>query len=405
MRNLSIILANSPLYDGNRGCVALTASTIFLLDKLLKEKGLNYKLYILDSYLKCKKKQTIEIGGRSINFKPISYPYDISIKGFVKTAIHFNSLIESICILKGSDYIMDLGRGDSFSDIYGKKRFFSTDRIHCLARLFSKPYLILPQTIGPFSDKHVKQKADKTLLNATMVLTRDKTSYNYVKSNVSKQCNVEECIDMAFFLPYKRQDFDRKYIHVGLNVSSLLWRGGYTGKNQFGLKDDYQNVVRSVIRYFLNMQNIKIHLVPHVVSRDGKSGADTVVSQGLEQEFHSPSIDVAPYFKTPIDAKNYISGLDFFMGARMHSTIAAFSSGVPVVPMAYSRKFNGLFLETLKYDKLVDLKSDNCDAAVEIIANAFYSRLELKKIIDNRNGIIDIKKKCIEQKILQFLGV
>lgn len=41
----------------------------------------------------------------------------------------------------------------------------------------------------------------------------------------------------------------------------------------------------------------------------------------------------------------------------MHATIAATSSGVPVIPVAYSRKFNGLY-DTLGYKYYIDAKSD-----------------------------------------------
>ena len=79
---------------------------------------------------------------------------------------------------------------------------------------------------------------------------------------------------------------------------------------------------------------------------------------------------VAPRFRTPSEAKTYIAGLDFFMGARMHACIAAFSSGVPVVPMAYSRKFAGLF-GTLGYDHTVDCTTEPNEAILAKTAAAF----------------------------------
>ncbi len=49
----------------------------------------------------------------------------------------------------------------------------------------------------------------------------------------------------------------------------------------------------------------------------------------------------------------------------MHSTIGALSSGVPVIPVAYSRKFNGLYA-SLDYPWLIDAKSGlSEDEAVE----------------------------------------
>lgn len=77
----------------------------------------------------------------------------------------------------------------------------------------------------------------------------------------------------------------------------------------------------------------------------------------------------------------------------MHSTIAAFSSGVPVVPMAYSRKFNGLFIDTLDYNHLVDLKKDDSKTILENISSSFGSRESLQKEIKQQNDTIVSERK------------
>ncbi|MGJ7723542.1 polysaccharide pyruvyl transferase family protein [Escherichia coli] len=43
---------------------------------------------------------------------------------------------------------------------------------------------------------------------------------------------------------------------------------------------------------------------------------------------NNDAVVVAERFTNPITAKSYISSIDFFTGARMHATIAAFSAGV-----------------------------------------------------------------------------
>ena len=193
-------------------------------------------------------------------------------------------------------------------------------------------------------------------------MVRDKQSADFVKGLIPS-CKLSEVIDMAFFLPYKKKIFDSSFIHVGLNVSALLWYGGYTKNNQFGLKCKYQDLIREIIKYFLSIDRVKVHLIPHVVSGERGVENDYAVSYDLYEEFNNPNLILAPLFLDPIIAKSYIAGMNFFMGARMHSTIAAFSSGVPVVPMAYSRKFNGLFCDTLKYKNIIDLKTiDNAEA-------------------------------------------
>jgi colanic acid/amylovoran biosynthesis protein len=78
-------------------------------------------------------------------------------------------------------------------------------------------------------------------------------------------------------------------------------------------------------------------------------------------------------FTSASDAKSFISGLDFLVGARMHATIAAFSSGVPVVPISYSRKFEGLF-GAMNYPWLVNARGMDTDAALARILDALDNR-------------------------------
>jgi len=76
------------------------------------------------------------------------------------------------------------------------------------------------------------------------------------------------------------------------------------------------------------------------------------------------NIDIAPFFYSPVEAKSYISGLDLLVELRMHFCIAAYSSGVPVFPLAYSQTFKGHFSEKLIYDHLSSLDEDNLTETV-----------------------------------------
>ena len=62
----------------------------------------------------------------------------------------------------------------------------------------------------------------------------------------------------------------------------------------------------------------------------------------------------------------------------MHACIAALSSGVAVVPMAYSRKFNGLF-GTLGYHRLADCKVDSGDEVLAKVLLGFEQRVAVKQ--------------------------
>ena len=60
----------------------------------------------------------------------------------------------------------------------------------------------------------------------------------------------------------------------------------------------------------------------------------------------------------------------------MHACIAAFSRNVPVVPMAYSRKFEGLF-GSLGYNATVDCQRSNEGHIISRVLEQFSSRSDL----------------------------
>jgi len=391
----NIILSNATEYNGNLGCVALCYSVLFLIDELFSENGESYHLYLTDSNTR-QRENEVSILGRTIRYKTVTNPMPVSLKEVIKKILFLPETLRGMNVFRKADNIMDIGQGDSFSDIYGMVRFNKIDFIHQTARKFGKPYCLLPQTIGPFKSKEASRLASESLRKAAVVMARDARSCQYVRESVKEQKRVDEYIDVAFLLPYQKQAFDKGFLHVGLNVSALLWNGGYTGNNQFSLKDDYQKVVREIVAFFLKKDDVVVHLIPHVISESYSVEDDSRVCAQLVSEFQSERLVKSPDFRSPIDAKSYISGMDFFLGARMHSTIAAFSAGVPVVPMAYSRKFNGLYIETLGYPTIADLQKDDVKEILQVVETAFDSRMQLRE--DIRKAITD----KVEGRILRL---
>ena len=401
---MNIILTNAPVKNGNRGCVALSVSTMYLVDKILSKKNIPHTFYLPQSGYAQQNIHTIKVGDETIKFVSLPDITPLDFKHRLKNLLK-KDCVQTKDIYKNADFILDIGQGDSFADIYGKRRFDWIFSQYRLGMKYHKPYCILPQTIGPFKDSKIREQAKRGIEYASYVMVRDKQSYDYVKELLPEK-EVTEIIDVAFFMPFKRKTFDKSHVHVGLNISALLWYGGYTRDNLFGLKTDYQSLVRDIIKYFLAQDGITLHLIPHVVGADRGVENDYAVSFDLCEEFNTPNLVLSPLFLDPISAKNYIAGMDFFMGARMHSTIAAFSSGVPVVPMAYSRKFNGLFSDTLQYPHVADMKAQGNVEIMTIVKECLNKRAELKKVIDDRvNGCVKERYEQLTKQITKFLGI
>src|SRR5262249_27270391 len=182
-----------------------------------------------------------------------------------------------------------------------------------------------------------------------------------------------QSVDVAFALPFeRRRKKSSKAIEVGVNVSGLLFNGGYTGGNEFGMQVDYADYSRRLIGELLGRPGASGHLGCPVHSSALAQDDGRRVADRLAREF--PGVVRAPTFVSPSEAKTYISGLDFLVGARMHACIAAFSSGTPVVPVSYSRKFAGLFEGVLGYEHLVPVTGMSTDQELAFTLERFDGR-------------------------------
>ncbi|PWJ12895.1 polysaccharide pyruvyl transferase family protein [Jannaschia seohaensis] len=275
------------------------------------------------------------------------------------------------------DLIVDIGAGDSFTDIYGRQRFTDLWVSKLRTRLAGVPLVLAPQTIGPFEGAGARMLARRAIGWTRLAATRDAPSSRALEA-LAPGASALEATDVAMGLPYDppAPRAPGGPVRVGVNVSGLLFNGGYTGANQFGLKADYPALIRALLGWFHARPEVELHLVGHVQSRQNATEDDHRVGEALAAEF--PGARVAPFFGAPSEAKSYIAGMDFFTGARMHATVAAFSSGVPVIPMAYSRKFAGLF-GTLGYDHVADCRTEDADEIVAKIVRGYEDRAALAR--------------------------
>lgn len=417
MGKINIILSNSPVVnDPNLGCKALTFSALYIIDDVLKKYGIEYNMYLPCSGYPEGEEHIVNIADKQIKVISCYLPFKLTktqlFKKIIRNIIHRN-IKRSFNPYEIADFVLDTGYGDSFADIYGTNQFKFIDATHKFARQYNVAYGLLPQTIGPYNIDSNRVDATVSLQEAAMVLARDKSSRLYAEKLINGSRAIPEILDMAFFMPYKRMILSEAgVVNVGLGVSDLLWleQGEYvsdsTSKGSFGLMSDYKDTIRLIIDYFLSLPNVRLHLVPHVISTNREEGHDYVLSERIWKKYNNPRLVLSPFFLGPIEAKSYISGLDFFLGARMHATIAAFSTGVPVVPMAYSRKFNGLFEDTLNYCHIADMKTHSSQEILSIVKDAYAKRSELKNEIDDRNiTTVKARKEILEIELIKFFNI
>ena len=339
----------------NLGVGALTASEVEVLRRIARDLGREVEITIFD----WRDPRAPYVVGPDIRVADLDMRALLDPRRFLR-------------VVRGMDAVIDVGAGDSFADIYGGARLRRMFLMKALVHAAGVPLVMAPQTIGPFTRPLSRRLARLALDRAAIVATRDAPSTAAARE-LGVRREVIEASDLALLLPYDppppRAPGPPR---VGINASGLLMGGGYTGRNEFGLGLDYPALVRDLARGFREA-GAEVHLVPHVIVASGRLSREDDARACAALAAELPGSVLAPSFASPSEAKTYIAGLDFFMGARMHACIAALSAGVPVVPMAYSRKFAGLF-GSLGYGHTVDCRTESAAAILAKARAAFEAR-------------------------------
>ena len=378
---MKIAMLGLQCYDANKGCEALTYSFITIL------KAMNIGELELHSY-----------GYSELGQLPDSYP---EIR-FVFHRLHLKKPTYWLKLKKEfdkMDLIVDMTFGDGFSDIYGKKWNIITNLAKNIAVKSNTPFVLLPQTYGPFFNPLLKKWGYYLVKKSDYAFSRDDISAFELNKIIGEK--VIETTDLAFALGYDKKMYKlSENKKVGINVSALLWFSGHN--DTIKLKTDYRKYIYSVIEY-MESNDYEIHLIPHVVDNNYNSPENDVRACDEVHELFPHTI-IAPRFENPIQAKSYIANMDVFIGARMHSTIASFSTGVLTIPFAYSKKFEGLF-GNLNYKYIIDgvntPTSESIESTMDYISKKDIIKLEQEKSMKFVSGKMAFLKQTIKEILLK----
>ena len=396
-----ILIAGANPYNANKGVAALAISSIVIIHDILSKQQGEFEICVYNHEFKKEKDSLRTPNGEIIHFRNI-HPTDLfSISCFFNTLFSKSSLYYLKEFLK-CDCVFNIMAGDGFSDIYGKDVFLSLIRINRLCRLFHKPYYFLPQTYGPFSSPALSEMAKKECRSAKILISRDNNSTDLL-INEFGCANVLDTIDIAFALPYQQLRKEHDSVHIGINISETLC--SHHKGHQFQIGKDYLAIMKSIICQLLS-RGYKIHLIPHVADTECQPQNEYYLQYKLWEEIQHPELIPPPFFLSACDAKSYISSMDLFIGSRMHACIAAYSSNVPVLPLGYSKKFSGLFSETLKYPFLIDLTKDFSEKSILSVIQEMLDNLpEIESDLRNKNKeIVSPRLNTLRQAIKDILN-
>lgn len=175
----------------------------------------------------------------------------------------------------------------------------------------------------------LKRKAIKEdLQRYSMIVARESITYHALL-NAGIKSNIFLYPDPAFSLTALK---NQKENVIGINLSPMIVRH----EKQTGIAlESFKNV----ITYLLENTDLHIKLIPHVIWQHDD---DRTVLKRLYEPFRNTERVELIEDQDCVSLKSIIAGCRFFVGARTHATIAAYSSCVPTLVVGYSVKSRGI---------------------------------------------------------------
>lgn len=240
--------------------------------------------------------------------------------------------------------------------------------------------------------KYLDEKTIEDLKSYKLIVARESLTYNALLEK--KLTNVKLIPDVAFQLDPVYLDLPKSFEinnTVGLNVSPLIFK--YADKADLILKN-----YKTIISYILNQTNMSVALIPHVVE---KGNDDRTVLKKLREMFKNEDRVVMIEDQNAQELKGVIARCRFFIGARTHATIAAYSTCVPTLVLGYSIKAKGIANDLFGNIDNYVLPVQELNREEDLLNKFLVILNNEEKIKNHLNSIMpDYKKRVFELKEL-----
>lgn len=171
------------------------------------------------------------------------------------------------------------------------------------------------------------------------IVPRETLSYETIRKCVGTTKNVFLACDPAFYLPIKETRLPQPWMDnnmVGINLSPMVMQDPMNESNM-----TYENF-RYLIERILAETDMGVCLVPHVYNIE-QNLQDSVPLRKLYARFSKTErVSIVDSELSCTQLKYIISKCRFFIGARTHATIAAYSTRIPTIAISYSVKSRGI---------------------------------------------------------------
>lgn len=339
--------------SGNHGCEAIVRTTA----TMLKDKSYLFSFRPGEDY-KYGVSEILTISKYSKNVKT-NYPFLYYPARIWKLLFKKSNMFEKMlnrCIVnegRGCKIALSVG-GDNYC--YGEPVWLmEINRALCK---MGKKTVLWGCSIEPELLKLASVRED--LERYSLIIARESITYNALRE-FGISTKIRFYPDPAFSLPVGKAILPASaHGYIGINFSNYILK---TAKNP----DLAYKCIEHTIEYILSATSYDIAFIPHVVW-EGKSDLDLLYP--LYKKYYKSGRVYLVEDSNCCDLKATIAQCKFFIGARTHATIAAYSTMVPTLVIGYSVKAKGIARDLFGTEKGYVLSAESIDN-IDDITKAF----------------------------------
>ena len=239
----------------------------------------------------------------------------------------------------------------------------------------------------------------------SLIAVRESVSDNYLNETLGLN-NIIRMADPAFTLipePVSTIAFwpvEKGNGVLGLNISPLIERYRHS---DYDLRTEIVEFIRVTVKNY----DMAVLLIPHVVPLNGDSKnndadymrpiLDSLSDLGSRVSMMDSSLNAA-------QIKQVISQCRFFIGARTHATIAALSSTVPTVSIAYSIKAKGINQDLFGHqDAVIESAEVSQTSLLDGLEWLHTHEQELREQLTLRLVVVKKQIVCAMKRVREFV--
>lgn len=364
----------------NHGCEALVRSTIKIIGcddiTLISSRPEEDKQYGIDKLCKIIKETNESFSKRSMSFLKAYAALKLKQDYLPMEKLRYKNAFD--CVKKG-DIAISIG-GDNYCYADVEKYIM----MHDMLKERGAKTVLWGCSIEP---KVVSRKdVSKDLAKYDLITARETITYEAVKSVNPHTILVS---DPAFQLDYNPIELPREFVEgntVGINLSPMVI------ENETVKGVTWDNYIH-LIEYIINETDMNIAFIPHVVWNESD---DRVPLEKLYNLYKNSKRVCLISDNSCTKLKYVISKCRFFIGARTHSTIAAYSTGIPTLVLGYSVKAIGIARDLFQDERNYVINVQELNQKDEILIKYKWIQNHEKEIKDLLlSRISDYKQKGI----------